>query len=786
MRWNVELSSPLHQTVMMVDFFISYTKGDRTWAEWIAWHLEAEGYSTLIQAWDIRPGSNFALAMQRATVEAERTIAVLSSAYLSSRFTQPEWAAAFAQDPTGEHGLLVPVRVGECDLQGLLPQIVYIDLIGLDEDDAKTALLSGVQLGRAKPSAAPSFPGPIISVSNTIFEKPSFPGLSEWEFPDLHSNRNWLAEAVQIERSEHYRRDIAERLHSEPLGQRYLRMLHVILALAERIWGPRGSSQAFITCFFLSMIYAYILFWLSLTSKSVNPFRDTEGLEIISQLSSVLRWSLFGLAVLYPIAAWLLGIWLGFIEKRFKTSQRRRRSPQARRRWSRLYRLAPGVVLIGWPVVTWWLSEDELPRIIGGGIYTIGQGLLLAAGPILGIAWGGRARTPWRTLFFSMGVGAIAGAVMSSEIVVGTVVFFVAVVFFAATLPGTIAGAIVVAGAIAGAGAAADAIAVALPLDFTGADPSATIEALFAGIDALVFVFAVAFTGAVAGAVAVMSVYPGVKQYNLYAAIIGGLTILAFVKFLPGSDQIPFNFVYFDISMLILPVMNGGLDYASWWVSRFLGHDLTHGLSSDANIVTTLTRSLAHIAADLILALFFFVAMAFALGLAFESYDLYANLQAVDMLSKADQTGYAETLRDDPLGAGLWVTLMLITTLIPTVIHFGMVVGAILPATLLPDHHRQALAEKLMALGETPPPVKTTDRETWAATIRESAKFAAGYRWRMLWGVVLSCGLIAVIFYGLGQLYPHVFLTEWAYWGGVKGIETARWLFGAVRGTPGL
>jgi len=30
------------------DFFISYTGADRQWAEWIAWHLEQAGYSTII------------------------------------------------------------------------------------------------------------------------------------------------------------------------------------------------------------------------------------------------------------------------------------------------------------------------------------------------------------------------------------------------------------------------------------------------------------------------------------------------------------------------------------------------------------------------------------------------------------------------------------------------------------------------------------------------------------------------------------------------------------------
>jgi hypothetical protein len=40
------------------DFFISYNEADRGWAEWIAWQLEAEGYSTIVQAWDFRPGGN--------------------------------------------------------------------------------------------------------------------------------------------------------------------------------------------------------------------------------------------------------------------------------------------------------------------------------------------------------------------------------------------------------------------------------------------------------------------------------------------------------------------------------------------------------------------------------------------------------------------------------------------------------------------------------------------------------------------------------------------------------
>lgn len=160
----------------MKDFFISYNKADREWAEWIAWQLEEAGYTTVIQAWDFRPGGNFVLDMQRAAEESERIIAVLSPDYLASKFTAPEWAAAFAKDPTGAQGLVLPVRVRECELKGLLPQIVYIDLVGNNEADAKESLLSGIRRGRAKPTTAPKFPG---SVQHTIAQPQRFPGQSD-------------------------------------------------------------------------------------------------------------------------------------------------------------------------------------------------------------------------------------------------------------------------------------------------------------------------------------------------------------------------------------------------------------------------------------------------------------------------------------------------------------------------------------------------------------------------------------------------------------------------------
>jgi hypothetical protein len=157
----------------MKDFFVSYNKADRAWAEWIAWQLEEAGYSTVIQAWDFRPGSNFVLEMHRAAQEAERTVAVLSPDYLQALYTQPEWTAAFAQDPMGGEQKLLPVRVRECELKGLLGQVIYIDLVRREEDVARDELLKGVSSDRAKPASPPSFPG---AFPHSLSERPPFPG----------------------------------------------------------------------------------------------------------------------------------------------------------------------------------------------------------------------------------------------------------------------------------------------------------------------------------------------------------------------------------------------------------------------------------------------------------------------------------------------------------------------------------------------------------------------------------------------------------------------------------
>ena len=160
----------------MKDFFISYTLSDHAWAEWIAWQLEDAGYAVEIQAWDSQFGANFIKWMNEASKNSERTIAVLSKAYLAGRFSEDEWTSAFYKNK------LLPVRIEDFEVGGLLGPIAYIDLVGPVESEAKEKLLQDIKHGRKKPQSAPSFPG---KRKHTVSQPKRFPGTLPlyWNMP---------------------------------------------------------------------------------------------------------------------------------------------------------------------------------------------------------------------------------------------------------------------------------------------------------------------------------------------------------------------------------------------------------------------------------------------------------------------------------------------------------------------------------------------------------------------------------------------------------------------------
>jgi hypothetical protein len=148
-----------------IDLFISYSPADEQWATWIAWQLETVRYRTMLQAWDFVPGTNFIEFMDRGLSDAAAVIAVLSRHYAKSTYGRLEWQATLRADPGNAASRLIPVRVEECPLEGLLATITYIDLVGVaDPTHARDLLLSRVGhaiTGRAKREV--DYPHPTIT-----------------------------------------------------------------------------------------------------------------------------------------------------------------------------------------------------------------------------------------------------------------------------------------------------------------------------------------------------------------------------------------------------------------------------------------------------------------------------------------------------------------------------------------------------------------------------------------------------------------------------------------------
>jgi hypothetical protein len=156
------------------DFFVSYTQADRAWAEWLAWELEAAGYTTVLQAWDMPAGTAFVHAMDQAVQTTRHVVLVLSPAYLRSEMAEAEWRPAFKADPTGEQRRLLPVRVEACEPAGLLADRVWIDLVGADEATARARLREEVARalrGPGRPTTAPPFP----RAPAAVVDRPRFP-----------------------------------------------------------------------------------------------------------------------------------------------------------------------------------------------------------------------------------------------------------------------------------------------------------------------------------------------------------------------------------------------------------------------------------------------------------------------------------------------------------------------------------------------------------------------------------------------------------------------------------
>ncbi|MBL7496191.1 TIR domain-containing protein [Frankia sp. CNm7] len=182
-----ETGSPLRDDTRW-DFVLSAAVGDEDWGAWIKYCLEEEDYRVRFPQVDVRVGESMVHAFDEAIRYSRWSIVVLSRASETSDSFGPGWSQAFRRDPNETTRTLIPVRVEDFQPQGLFATIMYIDLVGLDEREARATLIRQIRRsvvgghrlpklpplpggGRDKPTSPPSS----LGRTGRLTDPPPFP-----------------------------------------------------------------------------------------------------------------------------------------------------------------------------------------------------------------------------------------------------------------------------------------------------------------------------------------------------------------------------------------------------------------------------------------------------------------------------------------------------------------------------------------------------------------------------------------------------------------------------------
>lgn len=454
------------------------------------------------------------------------------------------------------------------------------------------------------------------------------------------------------------------------------------LVWLDRYVGPAWSSKSFRTCLGIALVYSWIAYFLSWGVDGSGKIGQTSLLADPPQPARLLS-SLS--AILLPLIAMLIGRSLGRLERRAKLSliRRLRRNPKQLRRRLRLddferrYRWLLGLVfgsaLVA--VLIWFRRGDVAAFTI---IFS-----WLALGPVSGIAMARRFASPTSQGLAALiaGFASISGAALLILAFAGAGVSAFAFAILGVTniafagalsvlLEIVMGGVFTLGLALAGAGIATVALALAgagtgiATLTGVATMSRAGLAAFIllmggAGLATLAFNQATVLAAAIGG-ISALSVAAAVShtrrgRHGAYAGAIGAVALLTLAAVLLGWGQKPL--VIFAVCFFfLLPLINGSIDWAAWAITRCAVKRLlpSHNVS-----LSFLLGGLACLAISLVLVWF----LAFLLGLTFEGYNqlnIQRSGEAAFNLGPMIDRAVA-----DPWGEGLWLTLMVLTPLLP-------------------------------------------------------------------------------------------------------------------------
>ena len=150
-----------------------------------------------------------------------------------------------------------------------------------------------------------------------------------------------------------------------------------------------------------------------------------------------------------------------------------------------------------------------------------------------------------------------------------------------------------------------------------------------------------------------------------------------------------------------LPALNMILDWPSWWISRRLGHNLLERISNQRKQTSLVVVIGAHAIIDLALAVICLGLLAMIMSFVVDLFNL--RIAAITDSQPLELRPFiAEAVRT-PWPNAIWVGLMLISTLVPTLLHAGLLVATPLTLWLVPNERRHLMAIEL-AMNDKPHP----------------------------------------------------------------------------------
>ncbi len=561
-----------------------------------------------------------------------------------------------------------------------------------------------------------------------------------------------------------FREDAAARLRDGSLGRRYRDGLDRGMRRLDRAFGPPASAKALGRCIIVAIVYPYAGFFLvwGLGGPGVVggiAFLSTGG-------GGPARLEAGAALALMPLLGYWLGRRLGPSIRGFKRRLITRllrmwRRPRPRRiSVDRCFRLvASTALLLMLTRLVLMVTEDAAVFLVSAVMLCA----LPAAGVVAGVAVRDRVRSEWTgplaSVTAGIGVVALAGALFGAATVAAISVL--AGVAGAVGIAYAYGFAISFAFTLALAGTAA----ITITLAYVGSVGAIiALDLVLAGVDDSAIAIAVAVAAVAAIAVAVgLFLKPGA-----FPGSIGIIIAISSASALGGRGFVEEYSLVLLVFFLVLPLINGGVDWGSWWVTRRLGAHLLRVLDGGVGALRLGLVVFWHGVADFALAAFMLLAMAFVLALGFEAYN-QASLWT-GPAHAFDLEVYVDGAAAAPFTEGAWLSLMLLTTLLPTFLHVVVVWMSPLGLLFL-SARREAWADHLERWDELDDATRSRTRRAVAAWV------AHGRIGLWLLAGLLALGLFALMAGAVAMVHQGGF-ADYVARAANLGIETARWLGG--------